>query len=771
MEKRAEVRVEGIVQGVGFRPFCYRTAKNLGLKGWVRNTGDAGVKITLEGDKKSIKKFIETLQKRNPPLAQVDEVKLDLTDETSGMARFQILKSDKKKTGKSSVIPPDISLCEDCYREMMNPEDRRYHYPFITCVNCGPRFTIIEDVPYDRTRTSMKDFPLCKDCREEYEDPTDRRYHAEPNCCPENGPKMQLYGPEGTKKKSSEPIKRAAELLDEGKIVAIKGIGGIHISAKTTEDSPIKKLRKDFGRAQQPLAVMSRDLKTVRKFARVEEKEEKVLTSIRRPITLLKKKSESPLSNLIAPGLDSLGVMLPYSGIHHLLFLHGKEPAYVMTSANLPGLPMITENSEAISKLSGKVDYFLLHDRKIVNRCDDSVIRINDGKTAFLRRSRGYVPTPIKTGMENSPSVLALGADSDNTISISEGGKIFPSQYIGDLENLETIDYLKKTIQRFLKLLGIGKPEVVACDLHPDFTTTDMASTMAKEYGSDLVQIQHHKAHLYSLMAEQKIEELVGIVADGVGYGEDGTIWGGEVMVSNSGGFERVGGIKKYPLPGGDLAAKLPARSLAGILWNGNNSNEIEEILKEYCQDWLRENEPRVIIQQLQTGFNTPQASSTGRVLDAISCVLGICSKRTYEGEPAIKLEAAANAGNPDLVGLEIPLKKEGKREVIDARKLMLNIIEELEKGTERKHIAASAQKALAEGLSRISIRTAKRSEIKTVGVSGGVFYNGAITKSTKKMISGENLKFIAHEKVPPGDGGISTGQAFSMMKKSLLKN
>ncbi len=765
MKKRAKVKVEGIVQGVGFRPFCYRTAEKFNLSGSVKNMGDAGVNIVLEGEEKNIRKFLHALKKDNPPLSKVEKVKARWSQNVSGLEDFRILESDQDKRGKPSVIPPDICLCDECYQEMMDPNDRRYHYPFITCVNCGPRFTVIKSLPYDRERTSMADFPLCEDCQREYTEPSDRRYHAEPNCCPKQGPKMRLHGSDGMEIKTDKPIKKASKLLDSGKIVAIKGIGGMHVASKVTDDSVLEELRRRFRRPQQPLAIMSNNLEKTKEFARVTKKEEEILTSYERPILLLKKRKEFSLSELISPGLDSIGVMLPYSGIHFLLFHYGKEPAYVMTSANMPGLPMIIENQKAIFKLSEKVDYFLLHNREIINRCDDSVVRLSGGKSAFLRRSRGYVPTPIKTEIKNEKSILSLGADLDNTISISKDNRIFPSQYLGDIENIENIEYLKSTADRFMNWLGIKKPDYIACDLHPDFSTTELGEEMSEEMNAELIRVQHHKAHLYSLMAEKNVNEMVGIAADGVGYGEDGTIWGGEIMEYTDNGFQRIGGIEPYKLPGGDLAAKFPARALAGILWKDSNDTDlIGDILNKYCEKWLSEDKVKIIFQQLAKNINTPSTSSTGRVLDAISCLLGVCGERTYEGEPAIKLEAFAESGDANSVKINPSFEKKGEGELIDVKKLILEIVNKLEDGAERRDIAAAAQKAIARGFAQIAISEAKDRGIKNIGVSGGVFYNDSITRTTQKMVKDHGLNFVRKEKIPPGDGGISIGQTYSII-------
>ncbi|PIU14996.1 MAG: carbamoyltransferase HypF, partial [Hadesarchaea archaeon CG08_land_8_20_14_0_20_51_8] len=540
---RAEIAATGVVQGVGFRPFVYRLAKRHGLVGFVRNMGDAGVQIVVEGEKKKITKFIAAIRAEKPPLARVDDVKIKWSRATGEFTMFSVVKSEKAGLGLTSVVPPDIALCDDCKREMFDPADRRHLYPFITCVNCGPRYTIIEELPYDRPRTSMKVFPLCADCTREYRDPADRRYHAEPTCCSICGPKLELYDKDGERMDVADPTSETAKLLDDGNVIAIKGIGGIHVAAKTTDDNVVARIRKAFNRPQQPFATMSKDLKTIKKFAKINTLEEKLLTSYKRPIVALQKSSNCMLSELVSPGIDSVGVMLPYSGIHHLILHYGKDPAYIMTSANVSGLPMLIENDEAIRNLKGKVDYFLLHDRKIVNRCDDSVVKIVDGAPAFFRRSRGHVPDPVKLAFKSREKILALGAELNDTISILIDNNCFVSQHIGDATKVETLEYMHETAGRLMNLLGLKKVDVIAHDMHPLYATTTLATKMARRMKARTVAVQHHHAHLAALMAERGLDELVGIAGDGVGYGSDGTVWGGEVMVADLKSFERVGGL------------------------------------------------------------------------------------------------------------------------------------------------------------------------------------------------------------------------------------
>ena len=758
----AEIAVTGVVQGVGFRPFIYRLATRNGLAGFVRNMGDAGVQVVVEGEKRKIQKFITAIRAEQPPLARIDEIKVKWKKATGEFTIFRVVKSETAGLGLASVVPPDIALCDDCLREMSDPADRRHLYPFITCVNCGPRYTIIEELPYDRPRTSMKAFPLCIECLREYRDPADRRYHAEPTCCQVCGPRVELYDDGGERIDLPNPLQETARLLDDGNVVAIKGIGGIHVATKTTDDEVLARIRKAFNRSQQPFALMSRDLKTIRTFAKVSKAEAELLTSFRRPIVVLERAANYILSELVAPGLNNVGVMLPYSGIHHLILGYGNDPAYVMTSANVPGLPMLIDNIEAMENLKGAVDYFLLHDRMIVNRCDDSVVRVVDGAPAFLRRSRGYAPEPVKLAFKSKKKILAFGAELNNTVSLLTNDRCFISQHIGDTTKVETLEYMQEATERLMGLLNLKSVDIVAHDLHPLYATTRLAPKVAKHLKARTIAVQHHHAHLAALMAEHGLDELVGIAADGVGYGSDGTIWGGEVMVADLKSFKRVGGLGKQRMPGGDLATQFPARMVAGILWPVMNPKEIERVLIEYCLNGFRHGrkEIGVVFHQLERNLNVFWTSSCGRVLDAAACLLGVCDVRTYEGEPAMKLEAAARGGNPEKVKLDIKIKKDGSLSVIDTSQIFLDALEALRARVPRRHIAAAVQHALAGGLARIAIGAAFDKKIKVVGGSGGVFYNDAMTAAARKLVEKAGLGFVRHEFLPSGDGGISVGQA-----------
>jgi len=762
MRVNAEISVTGIVQGVGFRPFIYRLAAHHGLVGFVRNLGDAGVEIVVEGERQTIENFTSAIRAEHPPLARVEDIKITWRLASGQFQTFNVVESKKRGSGASSVLPPDLALCEDCLGEMLNPSDRRHLYPFITCVNCGPRFTIVEELPYDRQRTSMKVFPLCPDCLREYTNPADRRYHAEPTCCPVCGPQLELLDANGDRVNSPNLTLEVAGFLDDGKIVAIKGIGGMHIAAKTTDDDVLARLRKAFNRPQQPFAIMSKDLETVRTFADVDKAEAELLTSYRRPIVVLRKSPNYMLSEIVSPGLDSVGVMLPYSGIHHLILGYGRDPAYVMTSANVSGMPMLIDNVEALAKLRGSVDYLLLHNRTIVNRCDDSVVKFVGEKPTFIRRSRGWVPEPLKLAFQGKASVLALGAELNATVALFVNDRCFISQHIGDTTKVETLDYMRMAAQHMMHLLNLGRVDIIAHDLHPGYATTRIAPQMAEQLEARTMAVQHHHAHLCSLMAEHGLDELVGIAADGVGYGQDGTIWGGEVMGADLKSFERIGGLMKQPMPGGDLSTQFPARMVAGMLWQALEPIEVERALNEFCTSGFRYGgrELGVVLLQLERNLNVFWTSSCGRVLDAVACLIGACGERTYEGEPAIKLEAWANGGNPDRLKFEPILEDKDGMTVMDTSQLLINIIDALRNGVPRRHIAAAAQRTVAKGLAEIAVDAALNRGIGAVGGSGGVFYNRAITATVRALVEKSGLKYFTHGLLPPGDGGISVGQA-----------
>jgi hydrogenase maturation protein HypF len=750
--------VKGVVQGVGFRPFVYRVAKKKGLRGYVRNAGNS-VELLLQGKTRAVEEFLETLKKEHPPLSEIFSIDVIPVSARDEYMDFLILRSEAKgETG--SAIPPDVALCDRCIQEMFSPRDRRYLYPFTVCTDCGPRFTIIEDLPYDRENTTMREFAMCSRCQEEYEDPLDRRFHAEPTCCPSCGPRYVLFKRD-KEIKVDNPVREAARALDAGKIVAIKGVGGTHLATSTTLDEAVLRIRKLLGRPQKPFAIMARDISAVNKIAYASREEKRLLESFRRPIVLLRRK-EGVLSGYIAPGLHNIGVMLPYAGIHHLLFYYSREPAFVMTSANIPGEPMAIRKEEILAL---KADYSLVHNRRIANRCDDSVVKIVAGGRTFLRRSRGYVPQLINLRIPNDENILALGAELDVAACILKGSSALLSQYIGNTTKLRTLEYLEHAVNNLMELSRVEGIDAVAVDLHPNFNTARLGEELSERFEAKLVRVQHHHAHVASLIAEKGVDEAVGIAVDGVGYGSDGKPWGGEILVASLQGFERAGSLMPQPMPGGDLATRYPGRMVAGILSRKYSLEELGDILiKNVGKGFRGFREVDLVLKQLERGFNTPETTSAGRVLDAIAALLGVCYERTYEGEPAIKLEALAVRGEACI---DIPvIIAEGKDGLeLDTAELLDAVLRAKGKFS-RADIAASAQKALAQGLAEMAVRAAEEYKLDKIGVSGGVAYNDAMVKTIRKRIEEEGLKFLVHREVPCGDGGVALGQAAIASRK-----
>ncbi|MGD8506633.1 MAG: carbamoyltransferase HypF, partial [Candidatus Bathyarchaeota archaeon] len=555
---RVEVKVSGIVQGVGFRPFIYRIAVKNKLVGYVRNRGDAHVEIIVEGKQDDAKKFLQDLLEKKPPLTRIYDMTTEYVQDKGEFEKFKITESSKEVKLSGSVIPPDIAICENCLTELRNPKDKRYNYFFITCTNCGPRYTTIERLPYDRQNTTMQEFPMCDFCQREYAAPVNRRFHAQTVACHKCGPTISLTTNDGQEIDSKEPIREAGKLLEEGNVLAIKGYGGFHVATATTKSGPIARLRTVKHRAQKPFAIMARNLQTIKSFAEVSTKEADLLTSYIRPIVLLKKSAGYFLSDLIAPGLHNIGVMLPYTGLHYMLFNGTQEPAFVMTSANPPSEPIVTKNHEALRKLGSLVDYFLFHNRLIAQRCDDSVVRVHGKKISLIRRSRGYAPEPIRLKEPVDIAVLGLGAELNATACVLLKDKAFISQHIGDAENIETLQFLKKATTHLLRITNC-ETEAIACDLHPKFSTTMLAQELSGEHNRPVIQVQHHHAHAAKLMAEHNLDEIICIVCDGYGYGPDGSAWGGEILhCTRKGEFQRLGHLEKQPMVGSDLATRYP---------------------------------------------------------------------------------------------------------------------------------------------------------------------------------------------------------------------
>lgn len=746
------VLVHGIVQGVGFRPFIYRTAVKHGLSGYVRNRRDSLVEIVLEGDQSSLNAFLKELEEEAPPAAEIHKVEAHPIKEAKGHSSFTILASSREASASGSVIPADISICPECERELRDPSDRRFRYFFITCTNCGPRFTIIESTPYDRENTTMRFFPPCRGCLGEYRDPLDRRFHAQTVACPECGPSVRLVDSDGRPLRSDKPIEEAGKLVSEGSIVAVKGNGGYHLAASTLMDEPLERLRSAKERRRKPFAIMARSLEAAKGFAEVSKPEERLLLSPAHPILLLRKGLNYHLSDLIAPGLDTVGVMLPYTGLHLLLFDEVDDPAFVMTSANKPSEPIIKEDDVAIRALRGVVDYLLIHDRLIAHRCDDSVVKLVQGQASYIRRSRGYAPKPIMVGIGSTDNpTLGLGAELNVTSCILADGKAFLSQHIGDVETLETVRFLEEATRHLLDLVRC-KPERVACDLHPRFNTSRLAEKLSEEFSIPLYRVQHHHAHAAKLLAEHRLDEMVCIVCDGFGYGLDGKAWGGEVLYSNGPEFERLAHLEEHPLIGGDLAALYPLRMAAAVLYDVPG-----------FQEWLHERagsfphgepEATLILKEAERGRGVP-TSSCGRILDAVAALLDVAHERTYEGEPALKLEAAANQGRY-VLNLEPVI--EGER--LLTKPLMESIYESL-RGERARDLAYSAHIYLARGLALQAVQEAERLQVRHIGFTGGVAYNRWITREISQILKGHGYELLLQKEAPCGDGGISLGQAY----------
>ncbi len=714
------IKVKGIVQGVGFRPYIYKKAKQYNLAGSVKNTGD-GVEIIVN-DKNFIKKLHDL-----PPLAKISSYTIKEIKPKEIYTGFSILRSSSNKG--ETILPPDIFTCKDCISELRQKDNRRHNYYFITCTNCGPRFTMIEDYPYDRSLTSMKEFEMCPECKKEYANPEHRRYHAQTIACKKCGPKLILKEKERVIDCSSdrETIKNAAALIKRGEIISIKGIGGFHICS-LADDFRVNKVRALLMRKHKPFAVMVKDIDSAKKIAYMSKKEKELLESPARPIVVLKKKDKNTLKAVSE--LDTIGVMLPYTPLHHLLFDFIEGPL-LMTSCNIPGEPVFI--SEKISK------YFLSHERKIINRCDDSVLKVIGGNTVYLRRSRGFVPVPVKLPIEVKDTV-ALGSEVNNVICTAKNSNCFLSQYIGDTSKLATFEFMKETVSGFVKLTRL-KPAIIACDMHPAYNSSALAVELGEKYDAKLIQVQHHKAHVAGAAAWHNLTDYVGIAMDGLGYGEDGNIWGGEVFdVSDSIGFKRIGHLEEQLLLGGDFATIYPKKMLFGILSKIVSEEEMIEL------KLFDEKETALYLKLIGENFNVVRTTSAGRILDAVSALLGLCSKRTYDARPAMLLESIA--GEPFDVDPKFGFS--GGRQILDTCELFRFLLSNMDK--DKGRLAATAQMYVAKGMYAIARKHAKG---KPIVFSGGVAYNSMITQ-----FMGENGVLIDKE-IPAGDGGICYGQAY----------
>lgn len=775
--ERAHVRVNGVVQSVGFRPFVYRTAVELDLRGRVRNLGDAGVHVTLEGPSDRIEAFVETLRADPPPLAEIETLTVDAEDiDAYTYSAFEIEESTPGRGG-SGTVPPDTAICDACLADVQDSDSRFQGYWATACVDCGPRFTVIEGLPYDRETTSMAAFPLCDDCLADYSSPANRRYHAQAIACPACGPALAFQPhdsdrgapvrgdasgidplPEGpqTVAGDTDALAAAGSKLADGGIVVLKGIGGAHLACDATDGAAVASLRDRTGRPEKPLAVMAPSIDCVEGFASVSQAERELLTSARRPIIVLPRSGDD-LASQVAPDLHTVGVMLPYSGLHHLLFEHIEGPL-VVTSANRPGIPMAASNREILDQLWDVADASLLHNRHIVTRCDDSVARVVGEESIPFRRSRGYVPLPVAVPTPAATTVLAVGPERDVTAGILCDDECYLTQHVGTVDSVETFQFLKDAIDHLCELTGQELPPVVAHDAHPSFRTTEYARTLAEQPGvSYTVPVQHHHAHAASVLMENDRQRAICIAADGVGYGADGTVWGGEVLDATLAEAERVASLAPVPMPGGDRATEYPVRSLVGLL---AETEEIDTRPVVESLDWEFPSEDGLttVRQQIDAEVNTPTTTSAGRFLDAIAALTGICHERTYEGEPAMKLEAAAVDGSPRDV--EVPYAEADGRRVLDTPRLTERLVELCRDGASASDVAATAQRTLADGLARLALEAATERDIDAIGFTGGVAYNAAIGRRIGTVVRDAGLTYLRNRAVPPGDGGIAYGQA-----------
>jgi hydrogenase maturation protein HypF len=775
--ERRGVLVRGVVQGVGFRPFVYRLAHEEGLAGLIGNDTD-GVTIEIEGNGAGVEAFLARLRTDAPPLARIDSVtvhELALV----GDSEFRIV-SSQVMGQVSTGIPADAATCADCLRELLDPNDRRYRYPFLNCTNCGPRFTITRRIPYDRPQTSMAKFPMCPACQREYDDPLNRRFHAQPNTCWDCGPKVWLVGganwltrdfreAEANLQFRDDPISQTIDLLLAGQIMAIKGIGGFHLCVDATNEAAVMRLRDRKRRYGKPLAVMVRDLDAARAVCELTAEEEALLTTSARPIVLARRRENSEIAESVAPGIPWLGVFLPYAPLQHLLFADRRVRALVMTSANLSEEPIAIDNDEAQARLGGIADAFLMHDREILQRCDDSVAAVVDGVPQLLRRARGFAPLGVPLPFD-APPLLAVGGHLKNVFALARGRFAYQSQHLGDLENLTGLEFFKESLDHLMRTFEI-EPQAVVHDLHPGYLSTEWAKGWAKERGLPLIAVQHHHAHIAGCMAEHGLTgDVIGLALDGTGYGTDGKIWGGEVLIARQGSFERFAHLEYVPLPGGEKAIKEPWRMAFAALRAAGIDIESAAALSGASQQ-----EARVLERMIERGVNAPLASSLGRLFDAVAAVVLKRRVVDYEAQAAIELEGIAVDEPDDEPGYAIgfiggdwaarlPVR-------MSAAPLWRELVKDLQAGMSRKKIAARFHAGVAASFVQASKLARDVTGIKQVALSGGCMANRRLARRLRVKLEAERFEVFQHVNVSPGDGGLSYGQlavAAAMIAKQI---
>ena len=742
---RLKFQISGIVQGVGFRPWVYQLAQRHQLGGYVFNS-TLGVTIEVEGPAEALARFESELRREAPPLAELDRIHVEHL-EAVGYQEFTIRDSEDA-AGEFVLVPPDIATCPDCLADLRDPANRRYRYPFTNCTNCGPRYTIIQEIPYDRPHTTMAGFRQCPACEREYHDPANRRFHAQPNACPDCGPWVELWDRERMLAERVEAIDQTRSLLKDGAILAIKGLGGFHLACDATNHAALRRLRQRKLRSGKPFALMAASLEKMAEFCELAAEERATLSGTRRPIVLLARRPGSRISNEVAPGVPTLGVMLPYTPLHHLLFEGGGFDALVMTSANTAEEPIAYRNEEVAARLHSLADYFLLHNRAIQTRVDDSVVRIFEGRERLLRRSRGYAPRPIELGFP-AQEVLACGGELKNTFCLTKEHYAILSQHTGDLENLETLEFFEETLAHMKRFFRVT-PRAVAHDLHPQYMTTRLALAMP---GIEKIGVQHHHAHIAACMAENGLrDKVIGVALDGTGYGTDGLIWGGEFLICDYLSFERRFHFRYVPLPGGDTAIRQPWRSALSYLKDAG-------LAGAPALEVVPEAQLRVVEAMLAGRVNTVDTSSCGRLFDAVSAILGIRLETTYEGQAAIELEAVAAPGLTEAYAYSID------NDTIDFRETIRAIARD---PNPREVRSARFHNTVSAAIAKTCQQMREQDRLTDVCLSGGTFQNAYLLSHTAQLLRATGFRVFMHSAVPPNDGGLSLGQA--VIASSLLR-
>ncbi len=764
---RRKFHITGIVQGVGFRPFVHSLATRHGLSGYVCNTG-TGVVLEIQGAPEQGAAFAAELTLKAPPLAMIESISIKDIPDAPGNT-FEIRQSDESGE-KFSLISPDIATCDDCADELRNPVDRRYGYPFINCTNCGPRFTIIRDVPYDRPKTTMDAFPMCEACAREYDDPGDRRFHAQPNACPACGPSLTLADAAGiTVARGADALDSAARLLLQGRIVAVKGIGGYHLACVASDSDATAALRARKYREDKPFAIMVTSVAAARELCEISEAEERALLSMRRPIVLCARRADARVAPAAAPGNKFLGLMLPYTPLHHLLLDAAGSPL-IMTSGNRSDEPIAYADADVKERVRGIADAYLMHDREIHMRCDDSVVRVWRGAEYPVRRARGYAPAPIKLRAAASRAILACGAELKNTFCLTRGEYAFLSHHIGDLDNIETLTSFEECVAHYERLFHI-EPEVIAYDLHPEYLSTKYA--LARVGAAEKIGVQHHHAHVAACLADNgESGPVIGIAMDGLGYGADGTLWGGEWLVCDTGGYTRAAHLRPLPMPGGALAIKQPWRMAAAALYTF------------FGEEFLRRNKTRaglrndgeweIIRAAIERKINCPVTTSMGRLFDAVSALVTGRWVVNYEGQAAVELEMAAGGGPADPYEFHVteddeayswgairaPAQPAAPGLKVDFAPTIMGILSDLDSGAAKTLIAARFHSTVARALVCVAAGLRNIFGLDAVALSGGVFQNTRLLEETATGLEDEGFRVLSHRRVPTNDGGLSLGQA-----------